>query len=62
MKDVYATRRMFALWLPFIVMGMAVYIGSYAHSLTFNGLSLLGVTVTGLGVLAAALDTEDDES
>lgn len=60
MKDVYATRRMFVLWLPFIVIGMAVYIGSYAHSLTFNGLSLLGVIVAGLGVLAAALDTEDE--
>ncbi len=60
MNTVYVRRRLMCLWLPFIVMGMAVYIGSYAHSLTFNGLSLLGVGVAGLGILAAALDTEDE--
>lgn len=56
MNETYVQRRFFALWLPFVLLGLAVYIGSYAHSLTFNGLSLLGLFVIGLGIFAAAYD------
>lgn len=60
MKDVYATRRMYVLWLPFIVMGMMVYLYSYTFTLTANGLTFVGLSTAGLGVLATTLDTEDD--
>lgn len=56
MTTVYARRRLIALWLPFIVMGMSLYLYSYTVTFTFNGLSLLGLGVTGIGVLASALD------
>lgn len=59
MTTVYARRRLIALWLPFIVMGMSLYLYSYTLSFTFNGLSLLGLGVTGIGVLASALDAGD---
>lgn len=60
MKDVYATRRMFVLWLPFAVLGMAVMLYSYTLTLTANGLTFVGLFTAGLGILAAALDTEDE--
>ena len=60
MKDVYATRRMFVLWLPFTVLGMAVMLYSYTLTPTANGLTFVGLFTAGLGVLAAALDTEDE--
>lgn len=56
MTTVYARRRLIALWLPFIVMGMSLYLYSYTLSLTFNGLSLLGIVIVGLGIFAAAYD------
>lgn len=59
MTTVYARRRLVCLWLPFIVMGMAVMLYSYTFTLTANGLTFLGVFVAGVGALAAALDSED---
>lgn len=56
MTTIYARRRLVCLWLPFVVMGMSLYLYSYTLSFTFNGLSLLGLGVTGIGVLASALD------
>lgn len=60
MTTIYARRRLVCLWLPFVVMGMSLYLYSYTLSLTFNGLSLLGLSVTGIGVLASALDAGDE--
>lgn len=60
MTTVYARRRFFALWMPMLLMGMSVYVGSYMHSLTFNGLSLLGIVIVGLGIFASAYDAGED--
>lgn len=56
MNETYAHRRLICLWLPLPLMGMAVYLGSFAFTMTINGLGLLGLGVTGIGVLASALD------
>lgn len=56
MTTVYVRRRFFALWMPMLLLGLAVHVGSYMHSLTFNGLSLLGIVIVGLGIFAAAYD------
>ncbi|HCG55359.1 MULTISPECIES: hypothetical protein [Brevibacterium] len=60
MTTVYARRRLIALWLPFIIMGMSLYLYSYTLSFTFNGLSLLGLGITWLGVFASAYDAGED--
>lgn len=60
MTTVYARRRLMCLWLPFIVMGMTVYLWSFTQTTTINGLGLLGLVVTGIGVLASALDAGDE--
>lgn len=59
MEQVYATRRLMCLWLPFIVMGMTVMLYSYTFTLTANGLTFLGIGAAGVGAIAAALDSED---
>lgn len=40
-REVYFLRRLFSIYLPMIVIGMAAYFYSYTLTLTANGLSAL---------------------
>lgn len=54
----FQVRRMVLLWVPLAVVGMAVYFGSFVHSLTVNGMSLVGIAVAGVGAGLLVADVE----
>lgn len=56
--EVYAHRRLIALYLPAVVLGMVAYMASYAMSFTGNGLTLFAAVWVGLWVAVAARDAE----
>lgn len=57
--EVFVRRRFFFLFLPLIVLGAIVYIVASMATLTINGLGLLGVSIIGLSIIAAAWDAGD---
>lgn len=55
---VFVKRRLCLLWAPVVVAGLAVYFGSFVHSMTVNGASLVGMALVGAGFGLAVADME----
>ena len=58
----YQLRRAAWLWLPAIAAGAIINAYSYTLTLTANGLTLAGLTITAAGTLALALDHDRTRS
>lgn len=57
-RDVFVRRRLFCIFLPFVVLGMGIYLYSFTLTTTINGGSVLGFIIAGAAVLAAAFDAK----
>lgn len=57
-RDVFVRRRLFCIFLPFVVLGMGIYLYSFTLTTTINGGSVLGFIIAGAAVLAAARDAK----
>lgn len=61
----FQIRRAAGLWLPTISIGAIVQIISYRHTLTMNGLTLIGMLIMSAGIIVIARDfdrTRTDET
>lgn len=54
----FQKRRAALLWVPLAVVGMALYFGSFVHSLTVNGMSLIGIALSGAAAGLLVADVE----
>lgn len=57
-RDVFVRRRLFCIFLPFVVIGMGIYLYSFTLTTTINGGSVFGFIVAGVAVLGAAWDAK----